>query len=227
MVVAYSDGDQTTNPGPTGNPIGAPVGPPAPTNPNGQAPYDVNGDGVINANDKWGYVNFSGAGDYDGGTIDIPGWVKYHHGETWLTDDEKDIDGDGLSNYQESHGPLGGAAWWVTDDVSKNDGTYYLTYNGTNWLDRDTDGDGVPDGSDDQDHDGYTNIEESYGLYVAPRFVNWASTNNVPVNVHAFNPCLPNVGSPACVRYYTSKSYAPFKPGSRQPSWDTPDDSIP
>ena len=226
MVVAYSDGDQTTNPGPTGNPIGAPTGPVAPSDPNAQSPYDVNGDGVVDGSDTWGFVDMSTNGVYNAAT-DIPGWIKYHHGETWLTDDEKDIDGDGLTNYQEAHGPLSSPGWWTKDTPSENDGVYYLNYTGTNWLDRDTDGDGVPDGSDDQDHDGYTNIEESWSYYIAPRFKNWAQTNAQVVNVHAFNPCLPNVGSPACTRYVTSTDFAPFKQGSRGASWDTPDDSVP
>jgi hypothetical protein len=237
MVVSYSDGDQTTNASETViNPIGAPTGPPTLSSPTDQSGYDVNGDGAIDANDEAGFIdmNYSlvapdgpdALGSYDAGD-DYPGWVRYQHGETWLTDDEKDIDGDGLSNYQEAHGPLSAPSWWTADDISKNDGIYYIPYSGTNWLDRDTDGDTVPDGSDDQDFDGYTNIEESWSWYIAPRFENFANTHHVHINVHAFNPCLPNVGSPACTRYIQNPTYAPFKPGSRGPSWNTPDDSIP
>ena len=220
MVVAYSDGDQTTNPAPSGNPIGNPTGPVSPADPNAQSPYDVNGDGVVNGSDTWGFIDVNGNGVYNAGT-DFPSWFNYT-GQPFLTDEEKDIDGDGLSNYDEAHGPLSGPAWWTTDSVSQKDGTYYLDYSGTNWLDRDTDGDGVPDGADDQDHDGYTNIEEDYGRYVAPAFASYASTNATDVNVHAFNPCLPNVASPACTRHPgPGAGYAPFASQSRQPNWST------
>jgi IPT/TIG domain/Bacterial TSP3 repeat len=223
MVVAYSDGDQTTNPAPTGNPIGDPMGPAAPLNPTDQSPYDVNGDGVVNAADTYGFVDVNPqpgdtVGVYDPGD-DITSWFNYT-GQSFLSDDEKDVDGDGLSNYDEAHGPLSGPDWWTKSSLSKNDGTYYIPYTGTNWLDRDTDGDGIPDGADDQDHDGYTNIEEDYGAYVAGPFMAWAAANHQDVNVHAFNPCYPNVLSPACTRHPDANaSYGPFKPGSRPPTW--------
>ena len=80
----------------------------------------------------------------------------------------------------------------------------------------------MPDGADDQDHDGYTNIEEDYGRYIAPAFASYASTNATDVNVHAFNPCLPNVASPACTRHPDpGAGYAPFAPQSRQPNWSS------
>jgi len=218
MVVSYSDGDQTTNAGPSGNPIGDPTGPAAPTDPSGQATYDVNGDGAIDGNDTWGFVDANQNGAYNAGT-DIPSWFNYS-GQPFLTDDEKDIDGDGLSNYDEAHGPLSGPDWWLQDAISKNDGTYYIPYVGTNWLDRDSDGDGLPDGADDQDHDGYTNIEEEYGLYIAGPFMSWASANNSVVNVHAFNPCMPNTMSPACTRHPVVGQYAPWKPSARPATWN-------
>jgi hypothetical protein len=70
-----------------------------------------------------------------------------------LTDDEKDVDGDGLSNWDELHGAFTTFA--------------NMDYQPTlDWLDPDSDGDGVKDGADDQDHDGtyggvaLTNLEE-------------------------------------------------------------------
>jgi hypothetical protein len=218
MVVSYSDGDQTTNAGPSGNPIGDPTGPAAPTTPGGQATYDVNGDGVIDASDTWGFWDSGDDGNYNAGA-DIPSWFN-DTGQTFLSDDMKDIDGDGLSNFEEAHGPLSAPSWWLLNDVSKNDGTYPLPYEGTNWLDRDTDGDGLPDGSDDQDHDGYTNIEEAYPWYIAGPFMSYASSHNAWINVHAFNPCLPNWLSPACTHHSDAgKTFAPYKQGSRQPTW--------
>lgn len=220
MVVSYSDGDQTTNPTAQGNPVNDQGGPVAPAAPTDQAPYDVNGDGVVNASDTYGFIDTNGDGVYTPGTTifdDSPGWFNYTN-ESTLSDDEKDIDGDGLSNYDEAHGPLSSPDWWTKDPISKNDGTYYISYTGTNWLNPDTDGDGLPDGSDDQDHDGYTNIEEDYGAYVAGPFMATATGLGHDINVHAFNPCLPNLMSPACTRHPTD-AYAPFKPGSRGPTW--------
>jgi hypothetical protein len=218
MVVSYSDGDQTTNASSSGNLSGDPTGPAAPSDPNGQSTYDVNGDGVVDGNDLWGFVDLNLNGVYDAGT-DIPSWNN-DLGTTYLHDDEKDIDGDGLPNFDETHGALSSPAWWLKDPVSKNDGTYYLPYSGTDWLNPDTDGDGLNDGADDQDHDGYTNIEEDYGLYVGGRFMAYAAAHNAPINVHAFNPCLPNVMSPACSRH-PDKSYAPFKDTSRPATFAT------
>ena len=228
MVVSYSDGDQTTNPTAQGNANGDPTGPLAPANPGDQASYDVNGDGAVNASDSWGFIDANrggladNVGAYDPGD-DLVSWFNYT-GEPYLSDDEKDIDADGLSNYDESHGPMSGPDWWLGDPISKQDGTYYIPYTGTDWLNRDTDGDGIPDGSDDQDHDGYTNIEEDYGAYIAGPFMAYAATHDTVINVHAFNPCLPNLMSPACARHPVDQ-YAPFKPGSRQPtfsSWPAP-----
>jgi len=218
MVVSYSDGDQTTNAGPSGNPMGDPTGPAAPTDRNGQATYDVNGDGVIDGNDTWGFVDLDQDGNFTSG--EYVSWFNYT-GQSFLADDEKDIDGDGLSNYDEAHGPLSGPNWWLVDAISKNDGTYPIPYVGTNWLDRDSDGDGLPDGSDDQDHDGYTNIEEDYSLYVAGPFMAYAASHNAPINVHAFNPCMPNTMSPACTRHPVVGQYAPWKPSGRTNTWST------
>ena len=73
-----------------------------------------------------------------------------------LSDDERDFDGDGLANIYElrSHDfrpweP--GFPGAITPD----------------WIDPDTDGDGVLDGQDDQDHDDISNIEElSNGTWI-------------------------------------------------------------
>jgi hypothetical protein len=106
--------------------------------------------------------------------------------------------------------------WWAT--FVPKAGTYPIDYNGTNWLDRDTDGDGIPDGADDQDHDGYTNIEESTPLadptadadVQAASVWTWPTAPDQHPNVDAFNPCLPNDMSPTCNRYLGDGTYAPF-----------------
>jgi hypothetical protein len=209
LVVAYSDGDQTTNTmdgqggliHPEGDPPGDPTGPPAPTDATAQSGFDVNGDGVIgDAGDVWSHT----------GTA--VGWMNLD-GNSYLNDSEKDIDRDGLSNYEETTGPMASPAWWSS--AFPADGTYPLGYMGTNWLDPDTDGDTVPDGADDQDHDGYTNIQELWRDYDFPGFG--------PANVAEFNPCLPNdAPDRACMAHPPfGAPFAPFGPGSTQPTWHT------
>ena len=66
-----------------------------------------------------------------------------------LSDDERDFDNDGLANVYE----------YRMHDFEP----WSPPFPGTvrpDWLDRDTDGDGVADGPDDQDHDDVSNIDE-------------------------------------------------------------------
>ena len=79
-----------------------------------------------------------------------------------LSDDERDADGDALSNWDESHGRML-ASWWK----SAYDGTngmletpYPVTFGPVSMIDPDSDGDGVLDGADDTDFDGLTNAFE-------------------------------------------------------------------
>ena len=240
MVDSYSDGDQTTNTmdgagsliNPFGNPLGAPDGPPAPCSPaqsaSTQSGFDVNGDGTLgDAGDVLSYQGPSG-GFVDNGDTPL-GWMNEYNAngqaDCFLSDDEKDIDGDGLSNYTEQHGPLLSQDWW-TKYVPKA-GKFQPAADGTNWLDPDTDGDGILDGADDQDHDGYSNIEESLpvGDPTAPETIEALSVWHFPVeddnpNVDAFNPCLPNAMSPACPRH-PDTSYAPWMQGSVPASYSS------
>ena len=236
MVVSYSDGDQTTNPTAQGNPPNDQTGPAAPTDPNAQSIFDVNGDGAVNASDTLGFVDLNSGqlsgsdqvGVYDAGD-DVPGNANYWNNESlfdsYLSDDEKDIDRDGLSNFDETHGPLSAQAWWTTNASTSSEGTYPIAYQGTNWLDPDTDGDGILDGADDQDHDGYTNIEEDMPGFVAGPFMAWAATNGKDPAINPFNPCLPNDASPACIKHPAANaSYAPFnhQPDATWHTWPAP-----
>jgi hypothetical protein len=73
-------------------------------------------------------------------------------------------------------------------------------------TDPDTDGDGVLDGADDQDHDGYTNFQEMQ-----------QTREQTDIRVQPFNPCLPNPWSRTCSRYVPfSGAWAPFD-GSQHP----------
>jgi hypothetical protein len=230
MVVSYSDGDQTTNPTAQGNLLGVPSGPPAwctPTQgPTTQSGFDINEDGVVG--DAGDVISYQGEGAFVDNAHTPLGWSNEFNkdgtADCFLSDDEKDIDGDGLSNFTESHGPLSGQGWWTA--VVSSDGTYPVDFNGTNWLDRDTDGDGIPDGADDQDHDGYSNIEESTPLGNGapnPSESMWHyPVEDANPNINAFNPCLPNYMSPACPRHpNVGDSYAPFGNGTPNATFNT------
>jgi hypothetical protein len=131
-------------------------------------------------------------------------------GGTVLRDGDKDVDNDGLTNLQETTGGMR-INWWT------------VKYNGTNgpletpyphvtqlfaepsFVDPDSDGDGILDGNDDQDHDGYLNWFE------VTRPANWESTytsttfpwgvtpghTDPLARVNPYNPCKP-IYSEAC-----------------------------
>jgi hypothetical protein len=236
MVVSYSDGDQTTNPSAQGNPPDDQTGPAAPTDPNAQSIFDVSGDRVVNGTDTIGFVDLNSGinsgsdqeGVYDPGD-DVPGNTNYWNDEgifnSYLSDDEKDIDHDGLPNFDEANGPLSAQSWWTSNTSTAAEGTYPISYSGTNWLDPDTDGDGILDGADDQDHDGYTNIEEDLPGYVAGPFMAWAAAHNEDPAVNPFNPCLPNDASPVCQSHpVINAGYAPFNhtPDATWHTWPAP-----
>jgi hypothetical protein len=123
-----------------------------------------------------------------------------------LTDDERDADGDGLGNWDESpHGRMQ-PEWWIAQ-YSKDptlETPYPVTFAGTSMLDPDTDGDGVPDGADDQDFDGLSNSFEierppNWGTIFVAIGHNWDSSTSTTTSASArfyarvqpFNPCKP------------------------------------
>lgn len=143
------------------------------------------------------------------------------------SDANRDVDGDGLANWLEANGPLSSPDWWtkyINTVGVKCDATYVESpyagpvYQGLNFTDPDTDGDGVPDGADDIDHDGYTNLQESTrpGLYDPPSG-NWCTTyvskpsqdqthgqlggSDPLARMQPFNPCKPTYSS-YCHRPY-------------------------
>ena len=77
--------------------------------------------------------------------------------DKFLSDDERDEDADGLTNYDETHGRMTAKFWSSCYAMEKPDP---IEYAGTDVTDPDTDGDRVRDGADDQDHDDVPNLME-------------------------------------------------------------------
>jgi len=195
----------------------------------GKAPYpnaldgtdanlDFDGDGLTLKMEyqAWNYSGRPEPLNYSDGNPDTGG--------TALRDGAKDVDHDGLTNFEETTGPMR-IDWWAA------------MYNGTNgpketpypdvarrfaetsFVDPDSDGDGILDGNDDQDHDGYPNWFE------VRRPADWAATytstlfpkdirpvppgsghNNPLARVNPYNPCKPIYSgachNPAPIGYY-------------------------
>ncbi|HEY6890724.1 MAG TPA: IPT/TIG domain-containing protein [Solirubrobacter sp.] len=158
--------------------------------------------------------------DHDGATtLPEQNYWDYDR-DTFVSDDERDEDADGLTNYDETHGPAS-AAWWAS--CYSAEGTYPITYAGTKAFDADSDGDGILDGADDQDFDDVPNIMElsrnrASGFHGRQAACNGSATydSSYPPTtwVNPFNPCLPDWLSRTCTRHpQMNAPYAPFKSG--------------
>src|SRR4029077_19636418 len=119
----------------------------------------------------------------------------------YLDDSERDEDGDGLSNFDETRGCMNRTLW---NGLYKDEAPYPLSYAGTDLDDPDTDGDGVLDGADDQDNDDVPNVmERSRALAANTGFASRTATTaraGLPSQawVNPFNPCLPHFMSRTC-----------------------------
>jgi hypothetical protein len=122
----------------------------------------------------------------------------------WVSDDERDEDADGLTNFDEDRGPLSSQDWWTA--CYTGEGPYPIKYAGTKAFDADSDGDGILDGADDQDFDDIPNIWErdrnmagnapiQKGCGQTPDTESGAAMKTF---VNPFNPCLPDAGSRTC-----------------------------
>ena len=139
-----------------------------------------------------------------------------------LNDGERDEDNDYLSNNVELNGALSGEAYW---EANFKEPPYKNSFEGTDWLDRDSDGDEIVDSRDDQDRDDFWNIEE---ITRAPDLdPNQAATPNHYLWVEPFNPCLPSIDSRTCppVVLASMEPWRPFyketPPADRWPLYDT------
>jgi hypothetical protein len=141
------------------------------------------------------------------GTVDAGELAYYHRGSgARLNDAERDEDGDGLTNYTEAHGQMAAAAYWTT---CYGEGAFHIGYAGTDLADPDTDGDGILDGADDQDHDDVPNLMELSRIAASGRsdaagadctLATDAVSSPTPWwgRVDPFNPCEPDPQSRTC-----------------------------
>jgi IPT/TIG domain len=124
-----------------------------------------------------------------------------------LTDDERDQDGDGLSNMVEFN-YTGTQAWWrgviwgykphntQPGAVNYTETWYNLRlFSDPDPVDPDSDGDGILDGADDQDNDGWSNFSEMQ-----------LNRYQIGYRVHPFNPCLPDPHARTCSRWLPTES---------------------
>jgi hypothetical protein len=134
-----------------------------------------------------------------------------------LDDSERDEDADGLTNVAESSGCMKPSYWTA---LYTKESPYPVAYEGTALDDPDTDGDGIRDGADDQDHDDVPNVMECSRSLAA----NWPAEDPrdptpIPLPdgrpwkgwVNPFNPCLPHAYSRTCSKIVTiGAGWAPF-----------------
>ncbi len=157
----------------------------------------------------------------------FPETYDYDGDPAW-SDDERDADADGLSNWIESDRGPGRPIWWekfwaqeeyTTAGVqawpkripgcAQVAGPYgERPYAGLDLADPDVDGDTLLDGEDDQDNDDYSNLTEltevargaTQTVCGLPR-VPAVQREGEPWIVNAFNPCAPDPESRTCPRY--------------------------
>lgn len=142
-------------------------------------------------------------------------------GDGCLNDGERDEDGDWLANNVELNASLSSEEEYWHPNFKEP--PFKVSYQGTDWLDQDTDGDGIIDAKDDQDHDDFWNIEE---MTRGPQV---SSTGSYGLWVEPFNPCLPSIRSRTCppVTLAGGEPWRPFPgeniPEDRWPLYNTQD----
>ncbi|HEY4097167.1 MAG TPA: hypothetical protein VGM33_16720 [Baekduia sp.] len=179
------------------------------------ANYDFDGDGLTMFQEfqLWTYKgsvfnpngtlsSYSDGTQNTGGTMPATGPLASLDlsGDLNLTDDERDADGDGLSNMVEDN-YTGTQGWW--EGVYNTEKPYTLrAFSELDPTMPDTNGNGVLDGQDDQDNDGVSNFVEME-----------LGRDRSGLRVQPFNPCLPNPHALTCSRWIPlpiTNAYPPF-----------------
>jgi IPT/TIG domain len=142
--------------------------------------------------------------------------VYYDNGNGYLDDGERDEDADGLTNFDETRGCMVRGHW---DGLYDKETPFPLGFADVSHVDADSDGDGVLDGADDQDHDDVPNLMECSRLLASGLAADSGDAeeprDNLPAKgfVNPFNPCLPHIESRTCPQYVElGGGFAPFKP---------------
>ena len=157
-------------------------------------------------------------------------WYFDFDNDGFLSDEERDEDADGLTNFDELHGRMLPEYWTACYGAEV---PYPVSYGGTSHVDADTDGDGLRDGLDDQDHDDVPNVMELSRLAASGLWDGKGQCNPLkdlpkpPDEVHhpdrygmvnPYNPCLPASWSRTCIRHpQFDKMPAPFADST--PTW--------
>jgi IPT/TIG domain len=179
----------------------------------------------LNDFDRNGSISATEANWWD---LDLAGTAPSDRRYGKLSDDERDEDGDGLSNYDEFHGRMQPGYWGA---CYSSEVPYPVAYAGTSPTDFDTDGDGVLDGADDQDHDDIPNLMELSRKQATGRPFDDPKTKKDEGDpsqpngrVNPFNPCLPDPNSRTCPSYIPfGSAWAPFDGLEYDPDGDDPD----
>ena len=162
--------------------------------------YDFDRDGTVTTTDH---------GDAAGNQQDSEQYYwDYDHNDR-VSDDERDEDGDGLTNFDELHGRMTPGYW---KSCYADEAAYPIAYGGTSAFDADSDGDGILDGADDQDFDGVPNLMELSRNMASDRALvgsfDCDTQGNPPRDpspaqgrVNPFNPCLPDRRADSCEQH--------------------------
>jgi hypothetical protein len=152
-------------------------------------------------------------------------WLGDATGNTYLSDDLRDEDADGLSNIAEVRGNMTPGYWSAcysgNEAPFSRDGFEYGDEDRPDPTKADTDGDGIRDGADDQDFDDVPNIMEASRIAASSHDdrdsgVRCKLDSNVQQQitdktldrtadygrVDPYNPCLPNPNARTCNRYF-------------------------
>jgi hypothetical protein len=178
------------------------------------------------------YFDYHPDGTITAAEQNLTRWALDQNGDGRLRDDERDADRDGLGNWDESGRGRMDQDWWDGRyKETPKETRYVLTYAEVDMADPDSDGDGLRDGADDQDHDGLWNAWEVrrpeptragavpfvaaadawWNTYVSTV---WSGTNPW-ARTQPFNPCKP-IWSETC------HSHPPFDYYEKTEDWASP-----